>query len=70
MDADTYWERITYFLERVVPVASEARVRIACHPHDPGMPRPDGWRGVDRRPIDLFVDSCLPIGESNRRSSD
>ena len=23
VDADMYWERITYFLERVVPVATE-----------------------------------------------
>ena len=27
VDADTYWERITYFLERVVPVAEEYKVR-------------------------------------------
>ena len=26
VDADTYWERITYFLERVVPVAEEYKV--------------------------------------------
>jgi mannonate dehydratase len=45
VDAETYWERITYFLERVVPVAAEYKVRIACHPHDPGMP-PDGYQGV------------------------
>lgn len=32
--ADLYWERITYFLDRVVPVANEAKVRLACHPHD------------------------------------
>ncbi len=32
------WERITYFLERVVPVADEYKVRLACHPHDPGVP--------------------------------
>lgn len=44
--ADIYWERITYFLERVVPVANEYKVRIACHPHDPGMP-PEGYQGVD-----------------------
>jgi len=44
--ADIYWERITYFLERVVPVANEHKVRIACHPHDPGMP-PEGYQGVD-----------------------
>ncbi len=47
VDADTYWERITYFLERVVPVAEEYKVRIACHPQDPGMPRGRGWRGVE-----------------------
>ena len=44
--ADVYWERITYFLERVVPVAEEHKVRLACHPHDPGMPRDRGYRGV------------------------
>lgn len=42
------WERITYFLERVVPVAEECKVRIACHPHDPGMPKDVGFRGVNR----------------------
>lgn len=47
VDADTYWERITYFLERVVPVANEYKVRLACHPQDPGMPRGRGWRGVE-----------------------
>jgi mannonate dehydratase len=43
---DAYWERITYFLERVVPVAEEHKVRLACHPHDPGMPHDTGFRGV------------------------
>jgi mannonate dehydratase len=45
VDADAAWERITYFLERVVPVAAEYKIRIACHPHDPGVP-PDGYQGV------------------------
>jgi mannonate dehydratase len=45
--ADIYWERITYFLERVVPVANEYKVRIACHPHDPGVPPVEGFQGVD-----------------------
>jgi mannonate dehydratase len=45
---DEAWERITYFLRRVVPVADEYKVRIACHPHDPGMPRDRGFRGVHR----------------------
>lgn len=44
---DAFWERITYFLDRVVPVANEYKVRIACHPHDPGTP-PEGYQGVHR----------------------
>jgi mannonate dehydratase len=32
---EIYWDRITYFLKRVVPVAEEAKVRIALHPQDP-----------------------------------
>ena len=47
VDADVYWERITYFLKRIVPVAEEHKVRIACHPQDPGMPPGRGWRGVE-----------------------
>ena len=47
MPAERMWERITYFLERVIPVAAEHKIRMACHPHDPGMP-PQGFRGVDR----------------------
>jgi len=47
VDADMFWERITYFLERVIPVANEYKIRMACHPHDPGMP-PEGYQGVDR----------------------
>jgi mannonate dehydratase len=44
---DIYWDRITYFLERVIPVAEEYKVRMACHPQDPGMPRGKGFRGVE-----------------------
>ena len=44
---EAMWERITYFLDRVIPVAEEYNIRMACHPHDPGVPRP-GYRGVDR----------------------
>jgi mannonate dehydratase len=47
VDADMFWERITYFLERVIPVADEYKIRMACHPHDPGMP-PEGYQGVVR----------------------
>jgi mannonate dehydratase len=47
VNADAFWERIDYFLSRVVPVANEYKVQIACHPQDPGTP-PGGYRGVDR----------------------
>lgn len=36
-DADLFWERVNYVLERVVPVANEHKVKIAQHPHDPGL---------------------------------
>jgi len=47
VNADQFWERITYFLDRVIPVATEYKVRMACHPHDPGVP-PEGYQGVTR----------------------
>jgi mannonate dehydratase len=43
---DENWERITYFLERVIPVATEYKVRMACHPCDPWLP--PGYRGITR----------------------
>jgi mannonate dehydratase len=43
---DAYWERVTYFLERVIPVAEEHKVRMAFHPQDPAMPADRGYRGV------------------------
>ncbi len=45
--AEVFWERIDYFLEQVIPVCNEYKVRAACHPHDPGVP-PEGFQGVDR----------------------
>ena len=45
VDADRYWERITYFLDRVIPVANEYKVRMACHPNDSPVP-PEGYQGV------------------------
>jgi mannonate dehydratase len=46
VNADAYWERITYFLEKVIPVANEYKIRMACHPHDPGVP-PEGYQGIN-----------------------
>jgi len=43
--AEMNWERVTYFLERVIPVAERYRVRMACHPHD--TPTPPGFQNVD-----------------------
>jgi mannonate dehydratase len=44
---DMFWERITYFLDRVIPVCNEHKIRAACHPHDPGVP-PRGFQGITR----------------------
>jgi len=41
VDGDMFWERITYFLNQVIPVANEYEIRMACHPQDPGVP-PEG----------------------------
>jgi mannonate dehydratase len=46
--AEQSWERISYFVKRVLPVANEYKVRLACHPQDPAMPEPQGFRGVHR----------------------
>jgi mannonate dehydratase len=45
--ADVAWQRITYFLDRIIPVCNEYKVRAACHPHDPGVP-PQGFQGIVR----------------------
>ncbi|HZP03709.1 MAG TPA: mannonate dehydratase [Terracidiphilus sp.] len=47
VNADQFWERITYFLDHVIPVANEYKIRMACHPQDPGVP-PEGYQGVNR----------------------
>jgi mannonate dehydratase len=44
VDEDRLWDNLTYFLERVVPVAAKSGVRMALHPDDPpwsifGLPR-------------------------------
>jgi mannonate dehydratase len=47
VEADRFWERITWFLDHVIPAANEFKIRMACHPHDPGVP-PEGYQGVVR----------------------
>jgi mannonate dehydratase len=41
---EVLWENLAYFLERIVPIAEDAKVRMALHPDDPpwsifGLPR-------------------------------
>src|SRR3989449_2370011 len=44
--SDEYWERITTFLQKVIPVAGQHDVKMACHPYDPpGLPF--GYQGAD-----------------------
>jgi mannonate dehydratase len=38
VDPERLWENLAYFLERVVPVAESAGVRLAIHPDDPPWP--------------------------------
>ncbi len=47
------WETLAWFLERVVPVAEEAGVRLALHPDDPPLSR---LRGIGRivRSLDAY----------------
>lgn len=44
VDAEQLWEHLAYFLERVIPVATAAGVKMGMHPDDPpwsifGLPR-------------------------------
>lgn len=42
---DEVFSRIEYFLKRVVPVATEYKIQMACHFPDP--PTPLGFKGID-----------------------
>lgn len=44
--SDDYWERLSVWAKAVIPVAIESKVRMACHPYDPGG-LPLGYLGVD-----------------------
>lgn len=39
VSAEQAWERIAYFVDRVIPAAEDMDVRVAIHPHDPAVPR-------------------------------
>jgi mannonate dehydratase len=45
VSSEDYWERITTFLQKVIPAAKQYGVRMACHPYDPpGLPF--GYQGA------------------------
>ncbi|HEU4642206.1 MAG TPA: mannonate dehydratase [Gemmatimonadaceae bacterium] len=61
IDGERLWEHLAYFLERVVPVATDAGVKLALHPDDPpwpifGLPRILGDGAALERLVSL-VDS-------------
>jgi mannonate dehydratase len=46
VSSDDYWERITYFLQKVIPVCKQHDVKMAAHPYDPpGLPF--GYQGAE-----------------------
>jgi len=46
VSADEIYERITYLLDRILPVAEEYNIKLANHIADP--PTPVGYRGITR----------------------
>ena len=46
VSSDDYWERISYFLHKVIPVCKQYDVKMAAHPYDPpGLPF--GYQGAE-----------------------
>lgn len=50
MSAEQMWDNIIYFMERIMPVAEEAGVRMAMHHHDP----PTEWLAGEARILNSF----------------
>ncbi len=46
ISAEQAWERIEYFIKRVVPVAEEYKVKLAWHPNDVPVPPGTPYRGI------------------------
>ncbi len=64
VSSDEVWSRLAYLYERIVPVAEEAKVRLATHPDDPPLAC---YRGVQqvlnsfaglRRLVELAPSPC------------
>ncbi|MCL4499408.1 MAG: mannonate dehydratase [Chloroflexi bacterium] len=39
ISAEEMWARISYLVDKFLPVIEELGMRISCHPHDPAMPK-------------------------------
>jgi mannonate dehydratase len=50
VSGEEVWSRIAYFYERIVPVAEQAKVRLATHPDDPPL---EYYRGVHQALVNL-----------------
>lgn len=50
IDEEPLWENLRYFLERVLPVAEEAGVKLAMHPDDPPLSPIRGVARIMRSP--------------------
>jgi mannonate dehydratase len=68
LSAEQVWDNLTYFLERVIPVAEEAGVKVAAHPDDAPI---SSFMGVARiltsleglqRLIDTVPSPCNGLG--------
>ncbi len=44
--SEALWSNLRYFLERVIPVAENAGVRLACRPGDPALTRQGASAGI------------------------
>jgi mannonate dehydratase len=46
ISAEETWERLAYFVKRVIPVAEEYKVKMGCHPHDISIPLGTTYQGI------------------------
>ena len=46
ISAEQAWERIEYFIRRVIPVAEKYKVKMGCHPNDISVPPSTTYRGI------------------------
>ena len=64
VSSDEYWERISYFLHKVIPVCKQYDVRMAARPYDPL-----GCRSVTRAPRTGTRHRSSKATSATRRSS-